>query len=160
MKLVFKRGHEEKVKIIQEAGLLRKRIETKEIEYRLTCRLVLSDTEDAILTKYVGSDYPMTYQGGYIGQEGGIFGYGVSYVFKATSPTEYSTEKDARQAGNGPTGVGLYLSNLRKGVTYIEHGGVGILLRQERILKEACQSLQNLMTNRSSYSGEEETSFE
>ena len=128
MKLILKRQQEEKTRVVKEAGFFSERVKEKQVEYKLSCRIVLSESEEAIFTKYVGGDYPMTYQAGRIREEGGIFGYGVSYVFTPTSPTEYSSEEDARHdAGGGPVGVGLRLSNLRSGVTYTERGGVGVL---------------------------------
>jgi hypothetical protein len=158
MKLILRRAHAVKEKR-KDQGIFREPKVENYVEYSLFCTITLSVDEEHALKKYVGDDYAMTYKPGHIREEGGIFGFGTSFVFKSSSEFEYSDHAEAQRAGSGQAGPWLYLSALRKGVTYSEVGGVGLLLHQEEVLQDACRKLANMLSNRMGYNGDQEHEF-
>lgn len=150
MKLVFKREQKEEVKT-SRAG-----VRQSEFHYSLACKLVFSEGEKDILTRYVGLDSTLTYTVGRY--ESGFLGMKI----KTDSTEEYASKEEAKQhCGESQSAVPKHsVSDLIQGVSYVEVGGISSLLRKESALTEACQGLKNQMDNRLSYGGEEEVVFD
>lgn len=156
MKLIIKRYHEEKAEVVK-GGIFGKNAQKNEIEYRLFCQLVVSESEIALIRKYVGSDPTLTYE---LARAEPALVAGVKY--RTYSSNEYSSREEANKAKDSNETVmpKLAVSHLINGVTYTERSGVGALLYQEEVLKDACQKLRNQMSNRSSYKGDVQVEFD